>query len=114
MAEMTPQEKASFLEKLDEVLRSEEFRKLFAGFILSKAVDDLGRALGAPGYTPEAQDAVDQIASETGMLASEVILRAMRLYRLALEAERVGHRLAILTGDDEIVRYIVGLGPVGS
>lgn len=39
-----------------------------------------------------------------------VLLKALKLYEMALDAQAKGQRFAVLTTDDEIVHEVIGIG----
>jgi hypothetical protein len=54
-------------------------------------------------------DQLDGWATEIASDKAEVLLRALRLYDVAIQAHQRGERLAILNGDFQPVRDIVGI-----
>src|SRR4051794_10215136 len=53
----------------------------------------------------------NEIASRWGESARDINLKALTLYKAALEAEDEGHHLAVINKDDEIVRDITEVRP---
>jgi hypothetical protein len=71
-------------------------------------LDDFQDALGV---TEEVGSLASRLSREYRMPPSDILLKALGLFKLALEARARGNRLAILDGNDEIVQEIVGFEP---
>ena len=69
------------------------------------------RVLGSRGASTEVSDLADKLAEMTGESKRDLLIKALSLYRAALQANAEGNRLAILNPEDEIVREIVGFDP---
>jgi hypothetical protein len=65
-------------------------------------------------HSEEAAELLRILATRSGDNREDVLLKAVRLYQLALDAVEKGNSLAIITPEDEIVREITGFEPVGA
>jgi hypothetical protein len=63
------------------------------------------------GVTEEVGSLASRLAYEYRMPPSEVLLKALGLFKLALDARARGNRISILDQDDVIVQEIVGFEP---
>lgn len=59
--------------------------------------------------SPELVTALDQLAEESKSTRSEVLLKAVALYQVAMEANRKGNRVAIVDSNGNVVTDIIGL-----
>ena len=106
LGRVPPEDVEKLVPLLVEVLGqkvSEKFDKLLPAWLESYKY-----VLGA---TEEVGSLASRLAYEYCMPPSDVLLKALGLFKLALEARAKGNRLAILDGNDEIVQEIVGFEP---
>jgi hypothetical protein len=66
--------------------------------------------LSRPECPAELFGLVKQLREQSNDTAEGVYRKALNLYRLALQANREGNRLVILSPDDVIVHEVVGFG----
>jgi hypothetical protein len=64
------------------------------------------------GHSDAVRAKVEEIADESGDTQEDVLLKALRLYEVALEANRKGQRLVLVGPDYRFIREIVGLDRV--
>jgi hypothetical protein len=93
--------------KLETYLRSPE-----ASSIVRQSIREVASEAGAtPADSGEAAGMIRLLAARSGDNREDVLLKALTLYGLALDAIEKGNHLAILTPEDEIVREITGFQP---
>jgi hypothetical protein len=111
--------------ELSELLRSlpskdaERVAQLLSDYIGQLISDTLQKELpkrfegfqNALGVSDEVGALCFRIASEHTMPPSDVFLKALSLFKRALDAEAKENRIAILDRNDEIVQEIVGFEP---
>ena len=68
----------------------------------------IDQSLQDQGFSQEVAGMIHLLAARSNDAKSEVLLKALTLYGLALDATEKGNRLAILTSEDDIVHDIVG------
>ena len=118
---MTSEEKKRIAEGLRRIppedlenlvdLMSERVGELVSQSFESVLSSRLERYRNTRGLTDDVNDLSSRIAREYQMSPSEVLLKALGLFKLALDANFKGNRIAILDQQDEIVQEIVGLEP---
>ena len=118
---MTSEEKKRIAEGLRRIppedlenlvdLMSERVGELVSQSFESVLSSRLERYRNTRGLTDDVNDLSSRIAREYQMSPSEVLLKALGLFKLALDANFEGNRIAILDQQDEIVQEIVGLEP---
>jgi predicted transcriptional regulator len=59
--------------------------------------------------SPEANDLLERLASESGTTKSQILRRAVALYHVAYEAKVSGKRIGVIDKDRNVVTEFVGL-----
>ena len=78
---------------------------LSLGKVLPEALE---RGVRSFGFTEEVAGLVRLLAARSGDPKENVLLKALTLYGLALDAREKGNRLAILNAEDEIIHDVIG------
>ncbi len=68
------------------------------------------RLLEARGHSEESAGLVQLLAARSNDTKEQVLLKALTLYGLALDAKEKGQHLAIIDSDDVIVHDVFGVG----
>ena len=63
------------------------------------------------GFDKDMAQSLSRLADEAGMSRTVTLRKALGLFKIALDAEAEGNRLAILSPRDDIVQDIVGINP---
>ena len=116
---MTSEEKKTIAEGLARIppedlenlvdLMSERVGELVSNSFESFFFAELERCQNSRGLADDVNDLSSRIAREYRMSPSEVLLKALGLFKWALDADTKGNRIAILDQQDDIVQEMVGL-----
>ncbi len=74
-----------------------------------KRVEKEAKAMIDERLSPEVAAFSESLSGEIGIPRSDVLLKALALYKLAAEAEARGDRIAVLSPDDDIVTEVNGI-----
>lgn len=107
---LTPDELQKFSDAIRTLASSESFKESFVSELeKSGIVEEIARRVTErSGQSEEIAGLVRLLASRSGDSREDVVVKALTLYGLALDAIEKGYVLAILNDRDEVVREISG------
>lgn len=115
--DLTPEEMKKFSDFI-AVMKSDGFIQKLVDMMVHNdvAVDAIKQVARQSreqaGYSGEVDEVVSRLATRSGESREEVLLKALNVYGLALDAIEDGNSLVVVTPEDEIVREITGFPPM--
>ena len=103
---------ADAFQKIADLVRIPEVSKLLEQAVFDAIAENADQIRASIGQSDEAAGLIRLLAARSGDNREDVLLKALTLYGLAIDAIEKGNHLAILTPEDEILREITGFEPV--